>query len=229
MKHPSSDHDEALAQALASFPSLGGVTPALADLIAQTQAVPANTVVFAEHAPCQGFPLVLAGEVQVFRQSADGRRLELYRVGPGELCLVSAASLFRQQALGASGRCTRDSQLLLVPPGHFQAWLTQPAFRAEVLGLFAQRLADLTQVLDAVAFQKLDQRLAAALLGHGPALTITHQALADQLGTVREIVSRLLNRFEQAGWVQLSRERIDIVDSAALRQTAAGQAGCQAG
>ena len=83
MKHPSSDHDEALAQALASFPSLGGVTPALADLIAQTQAVPANTVVFAEHAPCQGFPLVLAGEVQVFRQSADGRRLELYRVGPG--------------------------------------------------------------------------------------------------------------------------------------------------
>ena len=119
--------------------------------------------------------------------------------------------------------------MLLVPPGHFQAWLTQPAFRAEVLGLFAQRLADLTQVLDAVAFQKLDQRLAAALLGHGPALTITHQALADQLGTVREIVSRLLNRFEQAGWVQLSRERIDIVDSAALRQTAAGQAGCQAG
>jgi CRP/FNR family transcriptional regulator len=75
---------------------------------------------------------------------------------------------------------------------------------------------------EAVAFQRLDQRLANTLLGHGSVLRCTHQALADELGTVREIVSRLLSRFERAGWVRLGRERIDVLDSAALRALAAG-------
>jgi CRP/FNR family transcriptional regulator len=78
-------------------------------------------------------------------------------------------------------------------------------------------LADLMALVEAVAFQRLDQRLAAALLGHGPVVHATHQSLADQLGTAREIVSRLLQRFERAGLVRLSRERIDILDAAGLR------------
>ena len=76
---------------------------------------------------------------------------------------------------------------------------------------------------EAVAFQRLDQRLAQALLGRGTTLRSTHQALADELGTVREIVSRLLSRFERAGWVSLGRERIDVLDSAALRALANGE------
>ena len=75
-------------------------------------------------------------------------------------------------------------------------------------------------LIDAVAFRKLDQRLAAALLGHGSDLATTHQALADELGTVREIVTRLLRRFEREGWVELAREHIRIVDSGALRTLA---------
>jgi CRP/FNR family transcriptional regulator len=77
---------------------------------------------------------------------------------------------------------------------------------------------------EAVAFQRLDQRLAAALLGHGATVQATHQALADELGTVREIVTRLLKRFEHAGWVAIGRERIDVRDAAALRAVAAGVA-----
>src|SRR5690606_6943254 len=96
-----------------------------------------------------------------------------------------------------------------------------PVFRNEVLGLFAERMADLTGLIDAIAFQRLDQRLAAALLGRGQDLALTHQALADELGTVREIVSRLLRRFEREGWVELAREHIHIRDSAALRAMAA--------
>jgi CRP/FNR family transcriptional regulator len=76
-------------------------------------------------------------------------------------------------------------------------------------------------LIDAVAFQRLDQRLAAALLGRGQDLTVTHQELANELGTVREIVSRLLRRFERDGWVELAREHIHIRDSAALRAVAA--------
>jgi CRP/FNR family transcriptional regulator len=75
----------------------------------------------------------------------------------------------------------------------------------------------LTLLIDAVAFHKLDRRLAAALLGRGQQLLVTHQALADELGTVREIVTRLLRRFEREGWVSLGREQIQIVNGAALR------------
>jgi CRP/FNR family transcriptional regulator len=86
----------------------------------------------------------------------------------------------------------------------------------------AERLADLMALVEAVAFQRLDQRLAALLCARGPRLLTTHQQLADELGTVREIVSRLLRRFERDGWVALGRERIDVLDGAALRRVCAG-------
>jgi CRP/FNR family transcriptional regulator len=183
--------------------------------------VPAGTVLFNENSPCQGFPLVLEGEVKVSRNSSDGRALELYRVVPGELCLASSACLFRSQPLSANGIATKATTLLLIPPPVFIQWLETPGFRDAVLGLFAERMSDLTGLIDAIAFQKLDQRLAAALLGRGQELALSHQELADELGTVREIVSRLLRRFEREGWVELSRERIQIRNSAALRGVAA--------
>lgn len=203
--------------------------PVIADMLARhgwaapaPMQVPAGAVLFSEDTPCQGFPLVLAGEVRVSRTSGDGRSLELYRVTPGELCLVSSACLFRGDPLSAHGVATRPTTLMLITPAQFRQWLDDPAFRDEVLALFATRMADLTALVDAVAFHRLDERLAGALLGRGPELALTHQALADELGTVREIVTRLLRRFEREGWVALARERIRILDSAALRQRAAG-------
>jgi CRP/FNR family transcriptional regulator len=210
----------------ALYPALSRVQPSLAELgptLAPFQ-VPAGTVLFHEASPCQGFPLVLEGEIKVSRSSGDGRTLELYRVLPGELCLVSSSCLFRSQPLSAQGVATKPSTLLLIPPAIFARWLEEPAFRDEVLGLFAERMADLTALVDAVAFRKLDQRLARALLGRGTVLSLTHQALADELGTVREIVTRLLRRFEREGWVELAREQVRILDSAALRQQAGSEA-----
>ncbi|MDI1247016.1 MAG: Crp/Fnr family transcriptional regulator [Rhodoferax sp.] len=201
------------------YPSLAQVQPALQapESGLQPFEVPANTVLFTENTPCQGFPLVLRGEIKVSRNSGDGRSLELYRVVPGELCLVSSACLFRVQPLTAFGITTKSSDLLLVKPDLFRRWLETPAFRNDVLGLFAERMADLTSLIDAVAFQRLDRRLAAALLGRGQQLNVTHQTLADELGTVREMVTRLLRRFEREGWVSLGREQIQIVNGAALR------------
>jgi len=204
------------------YPALAQVAPTLESL-GQTvgpMTVPAGAVLFDENAPCRGFPLVLEGEVKVSRHSGDGRSLELYRVVPGELCLVSSACLFRSTPLSAQGITTRPTSLLLIPPPVFNQWIATPAFRDNVLGLFAERMADLTGLIDAVAFHKLDQRLAAALLGRGQDLALTHQTLADELGTVREIITRLLRRFEREGWVELSRERIHISNSAALRALA---------
>ena len=204
------------------YPALASVSPGMSELGASiaTVQVPAGTVLFDENAACQGFPMLLEGEVRVSRRSADGRSLELYRVVPGELCLVSSACLFRSQPLSAQGVASKATSLLLIPPNVFSLWLEDPDFRNSILGLFAERMADLTALVDAVAFRKLDQRLAAALLGRGRDIGTTHQSLADELGTVREIVTRLLRRFEREGWVELGRERIRILDSAALRKQA---------
>ena len=214
----------AAAFVLSVYSALKHATPSVESLKRQAGPfkVPAGAVLFQENEPCKGFPLVLEGEIRVSRRSDEGRCLELYRVVPGELCLVSSACLFRSQPLTAHGVAVRPTTLLLVPPPAFHAWLDQPAFRELILGLFADRMADLAALVDALAFQKLDRRLAAALLGHGPELALTHQDLAGTLGTVREMVTRLLRRFEREGWVELSRERIRIKDSAGLRRCASG-------
>ena len=211
-----------LAQVTSLYPSLKAVQPGLAEVSAllPPMTVPADTVLFSENATCQGFPLVIEGEIKVSRNSSDGRSLELYRVVAGELCLVSSASLFRAQPLSACGITTKPSTFLLIRPELFNRWLETPVFRNDVLGLFAERMADLTALVDAVAFHRLDRRLAAALLGRGQQLSLTHQALADELGTVREMVTRLLRRFERDGWVALGREQITILNSAALRALA---------
>ena len=186
-------------------------------------AAPAGAMLFDEGSPCQGFPMVISGTVRVARGSPGGRSLELYRVTPGELCVVSTSSVFGHMPLSAHGQTTEATELVLLSPRGLDRWCQHEPFRRFVFGVFADRLADLMALAEAVAFQRLDQRLAQALLGHGSSLQTTHQALADDLGTVREIISRLLSRFERAGWVRLSRERIEVLDGAALRAVAAGE------
>jgi len=193
-----------------------------AGLPAAALAVPAGVVLFEEATPCRGFPLVLSGDVRVARGTPGGRFIELYRVGAGELCVVSAAALFGHSPLPAHGVTTAPSELMLLGPEAFEAWTTYAPFRRYVFGLFADRLADVIGLAEAVAFQRLDQRLASALLGRGTVIAATHQALADELGTVREMVTRLLRRFERAGWVALARERVELLDAPALRRLASG-------
>ena len=209
---------------LVLYPSLSKVVPTLSTLpaICGPYQVAAGTVLFAANTECKGFPLLLDGEIKVQQESADGRCLELYRVTPGELCLVSSASLFRAQPLTASGIARCQSHFLLIPANIFACWLNQAEFRTDILGLFALRMTDLTILVDALAFQKLDQRLAAVLLDAGNDLLVTHQALADQLGTVREVITRILRRFEQQGCLELSREHIRIINTPLLQRLAAG-------
>lgn len=220
---PTSELDLRLC---ALYPVLAELPSALRQVVlsehTQHVRVPAGTPLFDEGSPCQGFPMVLAGEVRVARGSPGGRSLELYRVGPGELCVASTSCLFGDSLLVAHGQTSQDSELVLLDKAGFERWLELPAFRRFVFGIFADRLADLMALAEAVAFQRLDQRLATALLGHGAVLACTHQSLADELGTVREIVTRLLKRFERQGWLRLGRERIEVLDAPALRALADG-------
>jgi CRP/FNR family transcriptional regulator len=218
---PGTPRDEVLA----AYPSLADVPPHELDAALRATAlvdVPRGAVLFREGDPCRAFPFVLDGDVSVARGTPDGRSIELYRVGPGEVCLLSTSCAFSDRLQVAHAVAAAPTRLWPAPPDLFLSWMARPAFRRFVFGVFGERLADLMGLAEAVAFQRMDQRLAAALLGHGRALHTTHQQLADALGTVREIVSRLLKRFEQRGWIALGRERIEIVDPAALRTLADG-------
>ena len=189
---------------------------------AQLVQVPAGTTVFDERQACQGFPFVIAGGIRVVKAAPNGRELPLYRVTPGETCIISSACLLGQAPYNARGVTEADTTLLVVPTEDFQALLGEPAFRDFVFQLFSERIADLMQLIEEVAFRKLDQRLAALLLGKGQRLHTTHQQLADELGSVREIVSRLLKGLAEQGLVALSREQVEILDPAGLRRLASG-------
>lgn len=213
-------HTDALYPAIAALP-----TPLRVRVLTSQAShlhVPAGARLFEQGAPCRGFPLVLNGEVRVARGTAGGRSLELYRVTPGEMCVASTSSLFGQSLLVAHGVAAQDTELVVISPAGFEQWVADPDFRRHVFGIFADRLADLMALAEAVAFQRLDQRLAGCLLGRRTVIATTHQSLADELGTVREIVTRLLKRFERAGWLRLGRERIELLDASALRQVASG-------
>ena len=217
------------ARIAAAFPTLAGASQATLEHIAETaipRKVPAGSVMFSAHSPCAGFPLILAGSVRVLQRYPNGRELQLYRVKPGESCLLSGSSLLGQTEYAASGIAETDVELLLVPPAEFDALIaTDDVFRRHVFALFSDRVAGLMQIVEAIAYQKLDQRLAALLVNRdddGGEIRTTHQALADELGSVREIVTRLLRNFEDRGWVDLGRERIRVIDRTALAGLAAG-------
>ena len=217
------------ARIAAAFPTLAAAPRATLEHIAEVaipRKVPAGAEMFSAHAPCAGFPLILAGTVRVLQRYPNGRELPLYRVKPGESCLLSGSCLLGDTAYDASGIAETDVELLVLPPAEFHALMaSDDTFRRHVFALFSDRLAGLMQVVEAIAYQKLDQRLAALLVNRDAEsgeIRATHQALADELGSVREIVSRLLRSFEDRGWVDLGRERVRVLDRAALENLARG-------
>lgn len=208
---------------LALYPVLAELPPeSAAQLVAhfQRMQVPAGQVIFDEHQPCLGFPFLLSGSVRVVKQSGSGRELPLYRVIPGESCIITSSCLLGHTDYNARGITETDTELAFLPKADFDALLALAPFRNFVFQLVAERIGELMQVVEEVAFRKLDQRLANVLLGHGASVHRSHQQLADELGSVREIVSRLLKGFAEQGLVRLGRERIDIADPAGLRRIA---------
>ncbi len=205
--------------------------PMLADLPAHTlddllagatyMKVPAQAMMFDENQPCMGFPLLLSGSARVIKAAPNGRELHLYYVLPGEACILTSSCLLGRANYQARCLVQEDLELVVLPPAAFRVLFSNlESFREHVFSRFSERLSDLLQLVSAVTFQKLDQRLATALTARPSPIQTTHQALADELGSLREIVSRLLKNFADQGWVRLGRERIEVVDAMALRRLA---------
>lgn len=210
-------------QLLQLYPALAGLPADRLQRLLAPQAVmhlPAGTQVFAENQPCQGFPLLLDGCIKVIKQASSGRELMLYRVSPGGSCIISSSCLLGRSDYNARGIAETPLTLVALPVGEFASLLVDHApFRDFVFHLFAERISELMQLVEEVAFARLDQRLAKLLLARNSAtLNVTHQQLADELGSVREIVSRLLKGFAAQGLVSLGREQLTITDHSGLQK-----------
>ena len=218
---PQALADAQLRQALLErFPVFGKLpAPQLVRLLAEAQLlqVPAGTVLFDASQPCRGFPLLLEGAVRVAKFAPNGREILLYRVDPGQGCILSGGCLLGHSDYTARGVAEQDVTLLSMPPALFHELLLQfEPFRRFVFGMYGERLAEVMELVEEVAFRRLDERLAQVLIHQGPVIKSTHQKLADELGSVRENVSRLLRSFEDRGWVKLERERITVLDPKSL-------------
>jgi len=208
------------------YPALASLDPAVLEAVlerADIVTLPAGTPLFGEGSVCKQFPLVLEGSIRVAKVG-DGRELQLYRVTPGESCVLTSSCLVGGRDYPATGVVESDVRLVVLPRSAFDELLaTHPPFRQYVFGLFAERLTEMMALVEAVAFHKLDRRVAGALLGHGRVVEMTHQQLADAVGSVREIVTRVLRSFADQGLVKLGRGSIEVLDAAGLRRVAEGE------
>lgn len=210
----------------ALFPALRDLPAALRTaLFAQgaLHTVPAGTSLFSPGDPCTGLPLVIDGIVRVGKTTPNGREILLYRVETGESCILSSGCLLGHNQYSANGVAETKVTLFHIPALLFQELLLAvPPFREFVFGMLGARLAEVMELVEEVAFHRVDERLARLLVHRGPVLNASHQAIADELGSAREVVSRLLGSFEHRGWVQLGRERVTVTDPKGLATLAAG-------
>ncbi len=168
---------------------------------------------------CSSFLVLQKGSVRVQLVSASGREVTLYRIGPGGTCILTTSCLLGHENYPAEAIAECDIDALAVPAESFQAALDQSrSFRDFVFDGFSKRLTNVIRKIEQIAFTSIDARLARALMACADKGTesITHQELAVELGTAREVVSRHLKNLESRGWLRLGRGRIEVVDRHAL-------------
>ena len=207
------------------FPDLRTDTELDAVLMrAQRLTIPAGTRVFVPGSACQNYLLVGHGRVRVQLLTAGGREVVLYHVGEGDSCVLTTSCLLGATTYPAEGITETDVTAFTLSATDFNQGLdTSAAFRRFVFGNLGRRLTEVIARMEQVAFAPIDARLAGSLLtlaGHNLQLELTHQALAVELGSAREVVSRHLKRFEDHGWVRLGRGNIELLDRTALQELA---------
>jgi len=181
---------------------------------------PGGAVLFQPGQACERLVLLTKGTVRVRMVSETGREIELYRVRPGEMCVMSIACLMGERPYQAEGVADGDIEGIALGRSLFRELLgASVTFRESVIAVQTRRVFDLIGLVDELAFHRTESRLAARLLqraGGTDAVDETHQELALDIGTAREVVSRRLKRFEAQGLVALERGRVRILDRGGL-------------
>lgn len=172
---------------------------------------------------CTGMELVKSGQIRVFIMSPGGGEITLFRLLPGDVCILSAACMIKNLDIEIHMEFEKDTEVYVVPTGVFKEVSDSNVFVKEyTLELISEKFSDVMWLFNQYVFSNMARRLADALLEHsaldeGDTFKITHDALAKDLGTAREVVTRLLKQFQLDGLVHLSRGMITIVDAAGLR------------
>lgn len=207
-------------QLLSRYPVLAKLDPALLRKVegsVKFMQAPAGHRLFDEGSPCTLYPLLIDGVIRASKCSPDGHEILLYRLNPGESCVITAVALLGESPYPAIGSAETDLTLYGLPRDAFlDLVLKSHDFRVFVFDFLSQRMAHLMRLIDDVAFRRVDQRLASRLLKSEDPIAATHQMLADELGTTREVVSRTLESFQESGMLKLGRKRIEILNRDAL-------------
>jgi CRP/FNR family transcriptional regulator, anaerobic regulatory protein len=210
---------------LEQFPPLLALEPNAREILIKNARIveaPIGTVGYREGGACGAYVMRLAGQSRVYKMSASGREILLYRVAAGETCVITTTCLLGHSNYPASTIVEEPIRDVIIPaPAFNQLMIDSAVFRRFVMTNYGVLISDLIVLLDEVAFHSLDARLAKLLLDSG-SVTVgrTHQLIADELGTAREVVSRQLKRFEQKGWVALGRGHVEITDRSKLEKLA---------
>jgi CRP/FNR family transcriptional regulator len=180
--------------------------------------IPAGQVIFHQGQVCESYFVLVEGSAKVVARSAAGKEVVLYHVRPGAICVLTTACLLGRENFPAEAIAETDLTLHLMPRHRFDELLdSSAAFRAKVFASFGERMTELIKTIEKVALESIEQRLARFLLLQPCAhVELTHQDLALEIGSVREVVSRQLKRFEAQGWLRLGRGALDILDRDAL-------------
>ncbi|TSD64075.1 Crp/Fnr family transcriptional regulator [Inquilinus sp. KBS0705] len=182
----------------------------------QLKTLPAETVMMQSNSYIRSIPVVLSGSMRVMRQDEDGREILLYYIKPGESCIMSFLAGIHEDTSKVKLVVEEDSEVLMLPIAKASEWIkVYPEWADFIFKLYHKRFEELLDVINAVAFQKLDDRIVtllkrkASVYGSNE-FSITHQQLAEELGTTREVISRLLKQMEKQELITLSRNKITL-------------------
>ena len=176
---------------------------------------------------CAHFAVVVSGRMRVFKLGESGHEITLYHVGAGEACPLNVSCILSDRPVPAMAQVEEDVEAVVMPAASFRRWVaTNESLRTAVFQMFSTRLTEVMSLVEEVAFRRMDQRLAKRLVElfqvqSNGTVEITHADIAADLGTAREVVSRLLKEFERLGAIGLARGRIELREGALLQQMSA--------
>ena len=180
----------------------------------QRKSLPAEAVVMQSNSYVRSIPILLSGSMRVMRQDDDGREVLLYYIKPGESCIMSFLAGIHEDTSKVKLVVEEDADVLMLPITKASEWVkVYPEWADFIFKLYHKRFEELLDVINAVSFQKLDDRIVTLLkkkagVYQSNEINITHQQLAEELGTTREVISRLLKQMEKQQMITLSRNKI---------------------
>ena len=186
--------------------------------------IPAGKDVFIQGDQADAIALLISGVVRVYKISETGREITLYRFGNGESCILTANAILSRKSFPAIATVEKEAEAVMIPADAFRDWVKRhDLWREFVFDLLSERLSTVMAVVDEVVFQRMDRRVASLLLTKSRTdhlIRITHQEIAAELGSSREVISRILEDFSQRGIIESGRGTIEILDSEELTSLA---------